>query len=147
MGSVQGQCTCGAVKFSFEAEAIIAYQCHCSICRKVSGSAYTTTTMVPARDFVWREGEALVSTYRKQNGFTTGFCSHCGCSLPNRFRDYPLYSVPLGALDQSPEVTIAVQLFVASKAAWEVEPLTGERYPEMPSLDEMLDHLGHPERD
>jgi hypothetical protein len=35
-----GGCLCGAVRFRVTAEPLAAYYCHCSMCRKISGSIY-----------------------------------------------------------------------------------------------------------
>ncbi len=36
---MHGQCLCGAVKFEILGPLPKLYQCHCSLCRKQSGSA------------------------------------------------------------------------------------------------------------
>jgi hypothetical protein len=141
---INGRCSCGAVAFRFSMEAPRAFQCHCSICRKATGSAFTTTLMAPVEGFEWLRGEGGVSFHSKPNGYTLGFCSSCGSPVPNRFRDYPLYSVPVGSLDDPPEIPIVAQLYLGSRAKWAKEGLVGRRYEEMPSLHEMLALL-HPE--
>ena len=138
---IYGQCSCGTVKFKFNVKGPFAYQCHCSICRKATGSAYSTTLMAPEQNFVWSEGSEMVSSYSRENGYKVNFCSCCGSPVPNKFRDLPLYSVPLGSLDNEPVINVVVQIYLGSKAKWEKEQLEGQQYVEMPSLDEMLEYL------
>ncbi len=138
---LSGSCSCGAVKFRIGQRRLRAYQCHCSICRKATGSACSTTVIVPELLFAWRGGEEKIATYAKADGYKVSFCSNCGSPLPNRFRGYPLYSVPLGSLDGEPEVVMAVQLHLGSKAAWDSGGFEGEPCQAMPSLDEMLELL------
>ena len=138
---IDGQCSCGAVAFSISVATPRAHQCHCSICRKATGSAFTTTLMAPAEGFRWLRGEEVVVFHSKPNGYTLGFCSSCGSPVPNRFRDYPLYSVPVGSLDDPPEIPVVAQLYLGSRARWEGDELAGRRYEEMPGLDEMLELL------
>ena len=141
MSEIHGQCLCGSVRFRFDVEELSAYQCHCSLCRKASGSAYSTTLMVPERCFVWISGREKISSYSKENGYRVDFCSGCGSPIPNRFRDLPLYSVPLGSVADAPEVKIVAQIYLGSKAEWEEGDLQGQKYNEMPALDKMLDLL------
>jgi hypothetical protein len=65
--------------------------------------------------------------------------------VPNRFRDFPLYSIPIGGLDDEPQIEVVVQIYMASKAHWEKERLAGLQFAEMPPLEEMfrLLHIGH----
>ena len=141
MTEIFGQCSCGTVKFKFEIKELLAYQCHCSICRKATGSAYSTTLMAPEQDFVWSDGKDKVSTYSRENGYKVNFCSCCGSPVPNKFRDLPIYSVPLGSLDNEPNIKVVVQIYLDSKAKWEKDKLEGQQYAEMPTLDEMLELL------
>lgn len=141
MPLMRGQCSCGEVKFEFKMPEPLAYQCHCSVCRKASGSAYSTTLMAPTQGFVWLEGQNKVSSYAKKNGYKTAFCSCCGSPVPNLFRDYPLYSVPVGALDDDIKPRVVVQLYLDSKAGWEKDGLEGQQFATMPSIDDMLGFL------
>jgi len=138
MENFYGQCACGKVKYQFSTDKLIAYQCHCSICRKVTGTAYTTTLMAPSQDFKWLSGEDAVSLHAESNGYKSSFCSNCGSPVPNRFRDYPLYSVPVGSINGTPEIEVVAQLYMASRGMWDKVTLQGEQFAEMPGLDEML---------
>jgi len=138
MLELYGQCTCSEIKFKFSTDVAVAYQCHCSICRRSSGTAYSTTIMAAEKDFIWLSGESFLSSYSKSNGYSINFCRHCGSPVPNKFRDYPLYSVPVGSLDDSVEVKVVTQIYMDSKAQWDKDNLAGQQFSEMPSLDEML---------
>ena len=61
-----GSCLCGAVRFEVEGDATELYQCHCSLCRKSTGSAAVTALLVAAAGPV-RVGSAAVPGY-----YTTG---------------------------------------------------------------------------
>lgn len=41
---MKGECLCGNVKFEIEEEIRNFYQCHCSLCRKVTGAAESWNT-------------------------------------------------------------------------------------------------------
>jgi hypothetical protein len=138
MEDVYGQCSCGSIGYKFSIENLRAYQCHCSICQKATGSAFTTTLMAPETTFKWLRGETLISSYAKESGYKVNFCSRCGSPVPNKFRDFPLYSVPVGSIDGEPHIEVTAQLYLGSRANWDNDKLEGKRFDEMPSLDDMF---------
>lgn len=97
--------------------------------------------MVPESEFEWISGKERLSSYSQNNGYKVNFCSNCGSPVPNMFRDFPLYSVPVGSLDGDHEIEIVVQIYLGSKANWESNCLDGKKYTEMPSLREMMAYL------
>lgn len=141
MEDVYGQCSCGAVGYKFSAESLIAYQCHCSICRKATGSAFSTTLMAQASNFAWLCGEESITSYAKESGYKVNFCSHCGSPVPNRFRDFPLFSVPVGSVEGEHPVKVKIQLYLGSRANWDGDILQGRQFDEMPRLGEMFELL------
>ena len=141
MSELHGKCSCGEVEFKFTTDALVAYQCHCSICRKATGSAFSTTLMTAEDTFVWLLGKEKISSYSKKSGYKVNFCSNCGSPVPNKFRNFPLFSVPVGSLDNSDDIEIAVQIFLDSRAAWDKEKIAGEQFSTMPSLDEMFEMM------
>ena len=141
MSLIHGQCSCGVVEFEFSTDTLLAYQCHCSICRKATGSAFSTTLITSESNFVWIRGKEKVSSYAKKSGYKTQFCSHCGSPVPNKFRGYPLFSVPVGSLDGLPDIKIVVQLHLSSRARWDKDYFEGQKFIEMPTIHEMLAFL------
>lgn len=141
MTEVHGQCSCGSIAYKFLANSLLAYQCHCSICRKATGSAFSTTLMAPEPGFAWLRGEELISSYARESGYTVNFCSRCGSPVPNKFRSFPLLSVPVGGIDGEPPVKVVAQLHLGSRAKWDTGTFEGRQFDEMPSLDEMFELL------
>lgn len=138
MSLMHGQCSCGAIEFKFSTDALLAYQCHCSICRKATGSAFSTTLIASERCFVWICGEDKVSSYSKESGYQIQFCSGCGSPVPNQFRGYSLFSIPVGSLDGVPDIEVVVQLHLDSRAKWDKDHFEGRKFVEMPTINEML---------
>ena len=56
--------------------------CHCSICRKLSGSAFGTYAHVGKNAFRWISGEDLITRYESAPGSVRGFCRVCGSLAP-----------------------------------------------------------------
>jgi len=44
---LSGGCACGAIRYETDADPVVMLNCHCSDCRKASGSAYAAIVVVP----------------------------------------------------------------------------------------------------
>lgn len=136
-----GQCLCGIVQYEFKADQLLAYQCHCSTCQRVTGTAFSTTLFANEKSFKWINGESKINTYTRESGYIIQFCAICSSPVPNKFRHYPLYSIPAGGLKQGFNIKIAVQLCLDSKAAWDTEQYSGMQYQNIPALEEIFQLL------
>lgn len=116
-----GECLCGQVKFEIEGELANFYQCHCSLCRKATGSASNTATFVKADSFRWIYGQSNISTFQKPTGYRNDFCSVCGSLVPNPLRDTDLVWVPAGLLNEGTASQISIHLHLSSAVSWEAE--------------------------
>lgn len=116
---MQGQCLCGEVRFEIEGDLPNLYQCHCSLCRKTTGSSANAATLVPAGRFRWTGGEARISSYRRPTGYRSDFCSNCGSPVPNPVGGSGDVWVPAGLLEGEAGARVAVHLHLASRADWD----------------------------
>jgi hypothetical protein len=128
-----GSCLCGAVRFEFTTPAAFRY-CHCSRCRKATGSAHAANLFVPSAQFAWRTGEDRVKRFDLPGArrFSVWFCSVCGTRVPHRIRERDDYLVPAGIVDSALSVRPQENIFWASKAEWCVGPdalTTHDEYP------------------
>jgi hypothetical protein len=113
-----GSCLCGAVRFKVVGAFERFYLCHCSHCRKDTGSAHAANLFSSRARLVWLSGEAEVSTFTlPQARHTRSFCSVCGSGLPHASPG--LVVVPAGSLDTPPSVIPDAHIFTASRAAWD----------------------------
>ena len=60
---IQGACLCGGVRFEIDAVAGPFELCHCSRCRKLSGTAFFGGVGVRAADFQFLQGRELIRYY------------------------------------------------------------------------------------
>jgi hypothetical protein len=117
---LQGSCLCGGVRFEVTPPFTRANYCHCSRCRKHSGSNALAQGRVPREGFRLLQGEDLISVYRPDGGAAKAFCSVCGSSLfGGTWPDGPEVSVRLGSLDGDPGIRPLYRSFVGSKAIWD----------------------------
>ncbi|MCA1930610.1 GFA family protein [Rheinheimera sp.] len=115
-----GQCLCGAVKIAIYGSIKDIILCHCSLCRKSSGTAYATNGFVSSAEFSVIQGEQLLKAFSLKQGRQRHFCSNCGSPVysssaadPSRVR------IRLGILDSDITERPISHNFVSSKANWD----------------------------
>ena len=132
MEPLHGSCLCGGVRFEVTEPILRAGHCHCSRCRKHSGTFGLTQARVPREGFRLLAGEELLRVYRPDGGAVKVFCSECGSSLfGGTWPEGPEISIRMGAFDDDPEFKPQFHTWVASRAPWDELPDDGlPRYPE-----------------
>ncbi|HVN29142.1 MAG TPA: GFA family protein [Candidatus Binataceae bacterium] len=116
---IRGSCLCGKIRYEIDGAIGPALNCHCSMCRKVTGAAFRSRVAVPTKDFRWTAGEDLLSRYESSPGTIRTFCRVCGATLASFFDDNPkTLGLAMGTLDDDPGVRPAFHVFVGSKAPW-----------------------------
>lgn len=115
-----GKCLCGAVAISVRGKISDIIHCHCSLCRKNSGTAYATNGFVNRTDFIIEKGHSALSAFSFKPGRTRYFCQHCGspvysCNEADKLR----VRVRLGIFDSDIVERPISHNFVDSKANWE----------------------------
>jgi hypothetical protein len=113
-----GGCLCGAVRFGLTEKLAPVGFCHCSKCRRVSGTGSNAVLNVRRDRFAWVSGEDRLKRYALPSGWSNVFCADCGCPMPQPTPDGGRMFVPAGALDGDPALDIAGHIFVGSKPRW-----------------------------
>jgi hypothetical protein len=126
-----GACNCGRVRFEIAAEISDVYYCHCSICRKSTGSNGIAVVVVDNEAFRWTCGEDLIATWRKPgHDWQTWFCRICGSPLPGANDDSRVF-VPAGLISEGGDgLRVAHHIWVDSRAPWDEIADAGKRHPE-----------------
>ncbi len=115
-----GKCLCGAVEFEIMGEIRSIIHCHCSFCRKASGTAFATNGYVEVKDFNIAKGAETLSIYTSSPGKKRHFCSNCGSPIYNANSEDPTrIRIRLGAIDSDITEKPLSHNFVTSKANWE----------------------------
>jgi hypothetical protein len=114
----EGGCLCGAVRFRVAGRLFLAAYCHCTSCRRASGSAFAANASV-RRDGVSFTGAEHVREYESSPGKLRAFCSRCGSPLYSRVTADPdVVRLRLGSFDGDPGVRPRFHICVGEKAAW-----------------------------
>ena len=118
---IEGGCLCGAVRFQISGAMTDIYQCHCSLCRRSTGTGAIAACMCAFDDFKWLSGQGKLRSFSKTEHYSVQFCEDCGSPAPMLHPDGNAYWVPAGLLDgQSHELKVGAHVYVASKADWDV---------------------------
>ena len=114
---LSGQCLCGAVRYAVEDAFAYAYHCHCSQCRRATGSAFKPFAGIPRAKLRVVQGEETLLRYGDATGHDVR-CATCGSLLWSVVRDGAYAHVTLGTLVDAPSIRPSEHLFVGSKAPW-----------------------------
>ena len=116
----QGQCNCGTVVFEFEISPDLrgVIVCHCSICRRATGSNGIAIVLADKRDFRWISGKDQISNWRKPDSdWEIWFCKSCGSPVPGSNDDTRVF-IPAG-LFADDDFEVIHHIYVDSRAAWD----------------------------
>jgi hypothetical protein len=94
------------------------HHCHCSMCRRQHGAAFSTFGAVVAERFRWASGEERLRHYQGPHVRRT-FCGTCGSTLAAVDHRWPeLVWIAAGTLDKDPGARPLYHIHVDSKAPW-----------------------------
>jgi hypothetical protein len=114
----KGSCLCGAVKYEIDGRISPIWLCHCSKCRRSTGSAFHASAVCGPEAFRWISGEDGIKEYEDTPGYRVRFCGRCGSPVPSYLEEHGLVFVHVGGLEGDPGREIAHHIFVGSKAPW-----------------------------
>lgn len=118
MRKLTGSCLCGKVKIEVPDEFEFIGNCHCTECRKFSGSDYAAVGGLASDKFAFTAGEEFVTYYAKTEETDVAFCSCCGTSLFSRKNQGKKHNIRLGILDDVPSQSPNFHIFTTSKSPW-----------------------------
>ena len=121
-----GSCVCGAVAFEVKPPYRFFQYCHCSRCRKRSGSIHAANLAVPVDQLAFLRGEDHIKRFQLPGAksWSNCFCEVCGSGLPWRTRNGIAYIVPAGTLDDDPIERPTRNIWTGSRADWEIAAAT-----------------------
>jgi hypothetical protein len=104
-----GGCLCGAVKYEVRGEPFQSGLCHCTTCRKLTGSSFSASAN-------WRSDQFRMTgelrTYERRS-----FCPNCGSRLFYLYDDG--VEIFLGSLDQAPnDIEPMVEVWTIRREHW-----------------------------
>lgn len=126
----RGSCQCKVVTFEITGAFERFFLCHCSRCRKDTGSAHGANLFSATASLRWLSGEESVRRYRiPDTRHEKCFCAHCGAALPRVSEGRGVLVVPAGCLDTPVGLRPEAHICWASRADWD------DRLEDVPKLD------------
>lgn len=112
-----GQCLCGAVHYAVADEFGYAMNCHCSNCRRTTGSAFKPFAGIARDRLAVTKGSDNLLIFGEENGHDA-HCKTCGSLLYSVVRDGAFVHVAMGTLTDAASIRPGAHIFVGSKAPW-----------------------------
>ena len=116
-----GSCLCREITFEVISFQPLIGHCHCSMCRKFHGAAFSTFAEVKLANLRWLTGEELLAKYKAENGSVRKFCRCCGSSLIFESQHNQLANtteIALAAFDVLEDIKPDAHIFTQSKVEW-----------------------------
>jgi len=116
---MNGDCLCGGVRIEVSGKVGPVVYCHCSRCRKASGTAFGANADVRLKYWRVLAGEDLIREFESSPGVFRAFCGRCGSPIYSRRANAPdVLRLRLGILNDDPGRRSLAHFWVGSKAAW-----------------------------
>ncbi|QDF75415.1 MULTISPECIES: GFA family protein [Shewanella] len=115
-----GSCLCGGIKVAISGPISQIIHCHCSLCRKSSGTAFATNGFVELVDFNLSDEADFLASFEFSPGKRRYFCRRCASPIYSaNEQDNQRIRLRLGILDSAIRERPISHNFVTSKANWE----------------------------
>lgn len=122
--TITGQCFCGQVRFTVDAEPLGARMCWCRDCQRIASGSATVNVLFP-EEAVAYSGEIGVLTRIADSGNTVerGFCPQCGSQMYSKTLE-PRGTMPMrvraGTLDDPELIAPQAIIWASSAPSWAV---------------------------
>lgn len=122
--SIEGGCTCGAVRYRMTSKPMFVNCCHCRWCQRETGASFALNAMIEADRVVLLKGspEAVGTPSASGKGQKIVRCPDCHIALWSNYAGAgdALRFVRVGTLDEPDRLPPDVHIYTASKQPWVV---------------------------
>ena len=112
-----GECFCRDVRYEVADAFTYALNCHCSNCRRTTGSAFKPFAGIVREKFTVTSGAEGLLIYGDELTHDA-HCGRCGSLLYSQVRNGAYVHVTMGTLRDAPTIRPTAHIFVGSKAPW-----------------------------
>ncbi len=131
--SLQGGCTCGAVRYRMTSEPMYVHCCHCRWCQRESGASFALNAMIESERVGVLSGEPEVVSTPSASGKGQKIvrCPDCRVALWSHYAGAgdAVRFVRVGTLDDPDHLPPDMHIFTASKQPWVVLPAGTPAFP------------------
>jgi hypothetical protein len=116
ISAIEGGCLCGAIRYRATGTPYHLTHCHCSICRRASGSPFVSWLSFHSNEFAFTRGEP--TQFASSEKGLRGFCNQCGTALTFQFHDADEVDVTICSLDNLEGILPEDHTWVRSQLSW-----------------------------
>ena len=124
--TLDGGCTCGAVRYRMTSRPLIVHCCHCTWCQRETGAAFALNAMIEADRVVLLKGapETVDTPSESGKGQKIVRCPDCRIALWSNYAGSgeALRFLRVGSLDEPGRLPPDIHIFTRSKQPWVVLP-------------------------
>ena len=113
---LNGSCLCGDVRYTVADEFEYALICHCSRCRRATGSAFKPFGGIERAKLEVTQGQIRIYGDVMTHD---AHCKNCGSLLYSIVEEGTRAHVTYGTLIDAPTLAPQAHIFVGSKASWD----------------------------
>lgn len=127
---IRGSCLCGQVQYIVRGPFDAFHICHCSQCRRSTGTAHASNIFSTKERLRWLSGEELTKRYDPdQPGVISKcFCTHCGSLVPYISASSGRLIIPAGGLESDPGIRPQNNIYWPDRADWYDSVVDAPRY-------------------
>ena len=131
---IKGSCLCERVRYQVTGPFDVFHLCHCSQCRRSTGTAHAANIFTSEDRLEWLTGEELVKRYTpdKPGVISKSFCSHCGSLVPYTSLKSGKLIIQAGSLHEAPGIQPDDNIFWRDRADWYDAGLDAEHVEQFP---------------
>jgi hypothetical protein len=122
----EGGCLCGAVRYRIKAAPFLEAICHCTRCKRITGSAFLTCAYCDDSAVEITSGVLNTYQYRSDESgrwIRTEFCPACGTTVTWTVEWSPgSRAIAVGTLDDPNWITPTMHIWTRSALDWMVFP-------------------------
>ena len=133
--ALTGGCNCGAVRYQVTRSFLTVYICHCHLCQKRTGSAFSMSIVIPADGLQIVAGELLRTERLLPSGAknVSWLCPACYSRIYTQRGDTQTISLRAGTLDDTSKIRPVAQFWTSSAQSWALIKNDVLSYEEQPS--------------
>jgi len=130
-----GSCQCGAIRYRIARAPLMIYNCHCTNCQKISGSAFSTPMAVMEDSFQITQGDPRKLEWASDVGSMRYglFCGDCGNRVAHgQTPTRGVLSIRSGTLDDTSWIIPVGDIWTTSAQSWTKMSPERLQYPRQP---------------
>lgn len=135
--TLEGGCTCGAVRYRMTSRPMFVHCCHCRWCQRESGASFALNALIEADRVVLLQGapETVTTPTLSGRGQKIVRCPICRVALWSHYAGGgdAMSFVRIGTLDDPDRLPPDIHIYTTTKQPWVVLP------PGTPAVEEYYD--------